>query len=203
MGATRHTALLLMVTMFIGGCVTHRGSTLPALGNDFNERQRLLAPIDDWQLKGRIAVRTADDGFSASLLWRQDGREVDARLHGPLGVGAIHLDGNERKLRLERGNGEEEVLYRPEIELRRRYGWTVPVGSFRYWVLGIKDPRSDANLVLDGTGLLSSLEQGDWRVVYRDYQQVAEGRLPKRLVATSGDIKLTVSIKSWHIPYVE
>ncbi len=187
--------------LLVGGCASHRYSTLPELGEDFQERQTRLSPFDHWQLQGRIAVRTADDGFTASLRWLQDGREIDARLHGPLGVGAVHLDGNARQLVFERGNGESEVLRNPERALRERYGWTVPVGSFRYWVLGIQDPRSDAELTIGDKGLLQSLSQDGWDVTYRDYQQVAAAQLPRKLVARSGDIKLTVSIKDWRIPY--
>lgn len=197
--ATR--SIFVLFSLLVTSCATHRQSTLPPLGNDYRTRETALALLDDWQVKGRIGIRTADDGFSGSLRWRQRGKVMSASLHGPLGIGALQLDGTEKQLTLARGDGDVVELADPESALAARYGWTVPVGSFRYWVLGIADPRTRADLDLGAEGLLNGLKQGAWQVVYRDYQTVAGEQLPKKLVADNGEIKMTVSIKDWRIPY--
>lgn len=198
---TARRSTFVLFSLLVASCATHRQSTLPALGDDYHSRERVLAGLDDWQVKGRIGIRTADDGFSGSLLWRQRGKVMSASLRGPLGFGALQLDGTEKQLRLARGDGDVVELANPESALAERYGWTVPVGSFRYWVLGIADPRTRADLDVGGEGLLNGLKQGAWRVIYRDYQIVAGEQLPRKLVADNGDVKMTVSIKDWRIPY--
>jgi len=34
-------------------------------------RRSRLEPVDVWNIKGRIAIQYADDGFTAGLRWRQ------------------------------------------------------------------------------------------------------------------------------------
>ena len=193
-------ALIVAAVCLQAACVTLPPSTLPALPSGYPERERVLAAYDRWQVRGRVAIRTPDDGFSASLAWRQEGTALDARLHGPLGRGTVLLEGDPDALTLRHSDGVVETLLDPEVSLRQRYGWTVPVRSFRYWVLGIGDPNLDGNLDFDEAGRLRSLEQGAWQVEYRDYQTVGEGELPRRLVAVSEDVRLTIVLKQWEIP---
>ena len=193
-------ALVVAAALLTSACASLPPSTLPALPESYAERQTLLQRYDRWQVRGRVAVRTPDDGFSASLAWRQEGKQVAARLHGPLGRGTVLLDGNPRRLTLTHGDGLVEVHDDPEFSLRQRYGWTVPVQSFRFWVLGIADPALPGDFDIDETGRLSALSQGRWSVEYRDYQRVGDGELPRRLVATSDDVRLTIVLKAWEIP---
>ncbi len=199
--ATAARWLVAGVALTLGACASHRYSTLPDLGSSYAERSDILVRLDAWQVKGRIGVRTPDDGFSGALVWRQDGRRVDANLHGPLGVGAIQLSGTTERLELATSDGERVDLVDPERALMRRYGWTVPVDSLRYWLLGIADPAGEATLDIDEHGRLKGLTQFGWTVDFRDYQNVAADELPRRLKARNRDLTLNVSIKDWRIPY--
>ena len=192
---------IVVALLTVAACATHRGSSLPPLGEDFELRARFLGDIDAWELTGRIGIRTVDDAVSGSLRWHQDGHEIDASMHGPFGAGGVRLSGSGDRLTVARGDGEIVDLVDPERELLERYGWTVPVSSFRYWVLGIADPSRPATDYVVDDGLLRTLTQGGWNIVYREYQAVSDSRLPKKLVAESGDIRLTVSIRGWRIPY--
>ncbi|MEM8984489.1 MAG: lipoprotein insertase outer membrane protein LolB [Pseudomonadota bacterium] len=192
-----------MLTALIGGCATLRPSTLPALPDDYVERQSTLATFDQWRVRGRVAIRTPDDGFSAALHWQQTGDQLDARLHGPLGRGTVLLDGDPREIRVRHGDGTVDVLTAPEQSLRQRYGWTVPIDHFRFWVLGIGDPAMRGTTEIDAAGRLSALEEGRWRIVYREYQRVGDAELPKKLVATSDDVRVTIVLKEWEIPLVD
>lgn len=196
-------ALVVAAALLASACASLPPSTLPALPESYAERQTLLQRYDRWQVRGRVAVRTPDDGFSASLAWRQEGKHVAARLHGPLGRGTVLLDGNPRRLTLTHGDGLVEVHDDPEFSLRQRYGWTVPVQSFRFWVLGIADPALPGDFDIDETGRLRALSQGRWSVEYRDYQRVGGGELPRRLVATSDNVRLTIVLKAWEIPLTD
>ena len=54
-------------------------------------RKAALQARDRFDLKGRIAVAVADQGFSAGLRWEQRGRQSQLALDGPLGVGGVHI----------------------------------------------------------------------------------------------------------------
>ncbi len=170
------------------------------LGDAYDERRAALGRVDDWTMSGRIAVRTPDDGFSASLRWIQIEETFDARVNGPLGVGAIHLSGDLEQVRIEHGDGEIEVFQDPERSLTRRLGWTVPVASFRYWALGIEGPGPVDAISTDDSGRLARLRQQGWDVEYVEYQGDAGADLPRKLIADNGDVKLTVLIRRWDIP---
>ncbi|MEM1263010.1 MAG: lipoprotein insertase outer membrane protein LolB [Pseudomonadota bacterium] len=203
MGAVgRHLAGALLLTA-LSGCATLAPSTLPPLPDDYTARQKTLAVFDRWRVRGRVAIRTPDDGFSAALHWQQMGNRLDARLHGPLGRGTVLLDGDPREIRLRHADGSVEVLTEPEQSLRQRYGWTVPIDHFRFWVLGIGDPSLRGVTEVDAYGRLASLEEGRWRVDYRDYQRVGDAELPRKLVATSDEVRVTIVLKEWEIPLVE
>ena len=60
--------LLLLTLLFINGCA-HRGSLTPP--QDVVEHQRQLQAISDWQLTGKLGIRTTDDSGSASVKWVQ------------------------------------------------------------------------------------------------------------------------------------
>ncbi|MEO1036151.1 MAG: lipoprotein insertase outer membrane protein LolB [Pseudomonadota bacterium] len=193
-------ASTLLAALLLASCASLPPSQLPALPTDYEGREDILAEYDRWEVRGRVAIRTADDGFSAALNWRQSGERIDARLHGPLGRGTVLLEGDPEQLTLRHSDGVVEVMDDPEQSIRWRYGWTVPFDSFRYWVLGIGDPALDGDLEIAENGLLKSLEQGRWRVDYRDYQRVGAAELPRKLIAVSDDVRLTIVLKDWHIP---
>ena len=50
--------------------------------------------------------------------------------------------GDGQSVMLTEEDGVKTVLQDAEMELRWRYGWTIPVSSLRYWALGIPDPGS-------------------------------------------------------------
>ena len=78
------TAWLVAATALLAGCATTSRETidLPDL-TDWNTRQAALAASEQWFLKGRIGIRTEDDGFNAKLRWTQDKRRFDAQVSGP------------------------------------------------------------------------------------------------------------------------
>lgn len=194
-------ATLCVVLAGLAGCVTtHSVSRLPELGDDYSQRRDILQQVGDWSIRGRLAVRTADDGFTASMRWHQQGERYDAKLNGPLGVGAMHLQGDSDLLRIERGNGDNEVIRNPSASLADALGWSIPVENFRFWALGVESPLTPAVDKQVEQGMLIGLQQDGWNIQYREYQEIDGTSLPRKLVATQGDARLTFLIREWQIP---
>ncbi len=84
-----------------------------------------------------------------------------------------------------------------ELELRQRYGWTIPVASLRYWALGIPDPATPAETVLNADGQLASLRQRDWRVAVSRYRDGGGQPMPGRLSAENADTRVRLVIDRW------
>jgi outer membrane lipoprotein LolB len=186
----------LALLALLGGCATRASLDLPDLG-EWETRRYLLGQLEDWEFSGRIGVVAGDDGFNASLRWAQDGDEFRATVSGPLGIGTVRLDGDGRRVTLTDNNGDRTVLEDAENDLYVRYGWTIPVGSLRYWALGIPDPATPASTKFDEQGRLSSLSQGGWNVRITRYGQGGGQPMPTRLAASNEATKVKLVIHDW------
>jgi outer membrane lipoprotein LolB len=186
------------VTLLFGlaGCASSSGTLLPDI-NDWETRKAVLAKADEWEFAGRIGVSAGDEGFNGKLWWRQDGVVFRARISGPLGVGTIFLNGDRRELTLTDQDGIVTELVDAEVELRERYGWTIPITSLRYWALGIPDPSSASEASFDDTGQLKELLQRNWQVTISQYTEGGGQSMPRRLIAINDEIKVRLVIDNW------
>lgn len=190
-------ALAALALLFVGGCAATRPSVdLPDI-SDWEVRKSVLSSIRDWEFKGRIAVKTGDEGFNGKFDWTQTGDDFYATVGGPLGIGTVIIQGNDNVIELTDNDGVKTVLIDPEAELYRRYGWTIPVSSLRYWALGIPDPSQPAQTQFDDAGRLIHLEQSRWRVTITRYREGAGQQLPRTLTASNPDTRVRMVIDRW------
>lgn len=178
------------------GCASSGGVLLPDI-NDWESRKDILTDVDEWEFAGRIGVSAGQEGFNGKLWWRQDGVVFRARIGGPLGIGTIFINGDRREVTLTDRDGVVTELVDAEVELRERYGWTIPVSSLRYWALGVPDPASPAEPVFNESGQLSELSQRNWLVTISQYSDGGGQSMPRRLTAVSDDIKVRLVIDNW------
>ncbi len=186
----------LFLTVLISACVTPKSLELPDL-SDWESRQKILVGADQWEFAGRIGVSAGDEGFNGQLRWRQDGVVFRARINGPLGVGTVFINGDRREITVTDRDGVVTELHDAEVELRQMYGWTIPVASLRFWVLGIPDPASPAETEFGEDGLLTKLRQQNWEVDITQYAQGGGQLMPRRLTAVNHDVKIRLVIDSW------
>lgn len=189
-------AVVLAMAVIVTGCVTPKGVLLPDIA-DWETRQAVLGGQADWQFSGRIAVRTGDDGFNGKLRYAQEGRGFTATVSGPLGIGTVRLEGDDRSVTLTDNEGIRTELDDAELELRYRYGWTIPIASLRYWALGIPDPAQPAETALNEAGQLGTLQQRDWSVSVSRYGEGGGQRMPSRLTAENADTRVRLVIDHW------
>ena len=195
----RSRALNLGFLLFLfglAGCASTGSVLLPDI-NDWESRKDILTDVDEWEFAGRIGVSAGDEGFNGKLWWRQDGVVFRARIGGPLGVGTIFINGDRRELTLTDRDGVVTELVDAEVELRERYGWTIPVSSLRYWALGIPDPSSPSEPSFNESGQLSELSQRNWLVTVTQYTDGGGQSMPRRLTAVNDDIKVRLVIDNW------
>ncbi len=187
----------LISLVLLAGCVTPRqGVPLPDLGG-WESRNAVLGGLEDWEFKGRIAVKAGDDGFNGKINWAQQGDAFNTTVGGPLGMGTVRIEGDGRSVTLTDKDGERTVLLDAELELKYRYGWTIPVGSLRYWALGIPDPASPAATEFDEDGRLVRLEQRAWTVDISRYREGGGQQMPRILTATNPDTRVRMVIDRW------
>lgn len=193
----RRNAWLLLSLGLLGACATTRqGIDLPNI-DTWESRSAVLGEIREWEFKGRIAVKAGDEGFNGKLNWSQRDDTFSATVGGPLGMGTVRIEGDSRSVILTDSDGVETVLTDAELELRHRYGWTIPVASLRYWALGIPDPSMAALTDFDEQDRLVRLEQSNWIVEFSRYREGGGQQMPRILSATNPDTRVRMVIDRW------
>jgi outer membrane lipoprotein LolB len=194
--ATLRTPLFLLAALILQSCAGSRGVLLPDL-SDLETRKSVLESIDRWEFSGRIGVSAGEEGFNGKIRWWQEGDDFRATVSGPLGVGTVKIEGQGRRITLTDKKGEVTELQDAEIDLRLRYGWTIPVSSLQFWALGIPDPSVPAEIQMGVDGLIAEMEQGNWHVTIGQYREGGGQQMPRRLSASNADAKVRLVIDKW------
>ena len=184
----RHLVGWLVVSVTLSGCAWFQSG--PQIG---------AAEVGGFAVKGRLAVRRGDDGFTSNFLWQHatDRDEID--LWGPMGQGHSRFVDARGVVSVTAANGE--VFQEPDADaaMRRFLGFSLPIDALTHWVRGERAPGyAIAAATSDPSGDLVTLDQLQWRLEYSDYRAANGGpRLPGRIVASSGDVRVTLLPSDW------
>ncbi|MFZ5593973.1 MAG: lipoprotein insertase outer membrane protein LolB [Pseudomonadota bacterium] len=162
-------------------------------------RRQFLMSLHDWALTGRIAVHNESENWNATLRWTQQQDAYALRLMGPLGQGAVQLEGGGDGVMMRLADGQTFTAQDAEALLRERLGWNMPVAGLRYWVLGLADPRFEAGKELDEAGRPLWLEQSGWRVEFSRYAPVNGVDLPHKLALNNPHLQVRLVIDRWEL----
>ncbi|HCS66540.1 MAG TPA: outer membrane lipoprotein LolB [Cellvibrio sp.] len=192
---------LLFLTLLLGGCV-HKGLLTPP--QDVLEHQRQVQAIGDWQLTGKLGLRTAVDSGSASVKWVQQIANYQINLSGPLGQKSMIITGTPDKVRLEQTGEPAQEAKTAEALIKKSAGWTLPVAQLAYWVRGVPAPKLRiTQLQQNENGLIAQLIQGGWSINYSNYRdQTFNGvilPLPGKITAEYKDVRLVLVIRNWQL----
>ena len=194
--------LVLLVMFGLAGCAAltpgPEEQATPT-GADWRRHASRVATLDTWFLKGRIALSTREDSWSATLHWRQQAGHYNLRVLAPLGQGSVELQG---------GDGEPIVLTTSENRrfsaadaeslMQQQLGWSVPVEGLRYWVRGLPAPGGDITAATpDRQGRIRSLEQMGWQIEFTDYVEALNRELPRRMEMVNDQLELKLVVQSW------
>lgn len=182
----------LLLVLLQSGCA----SMLPTGGKDTLQSQ--LNKVQHWQVRGKMSVRTPDDSATGYLDWKQNKREFDIYIAGPLGQGATRLSGDKNRAELTLPGWDSPRDAKSPEELMLLYlGWNFPVSDIRYWVKGQPSPGANAATEFDDTGLLSKMTQHGWEITYKRYSRQNGYWLPGLVKVSGHDFRFTFSIREW------
>ena len=151
----------------------------------------------NWQIRGRVALVKGDQGWHASLNWREDAGRYRLDLSGPLGQGAIRLEGDAAGVRLQTADGHDYVAEDADALVLAVTGWQLPVAGIRYWVRGVPVPGRPAVVKTDAAGHLVSLAQSGWDIRYDRFQDVDGRAWPTRMRLTTDDLSVRLVVDDW------
>ena len=195
-------ATLIVAASLLVGCSTLQ-STPPAGAEDETAWAAHLAQLTTlmgWSFEGQVGFIEGKDSGSGSITWAEQGGQSILDFSGPLGAGAVHMEGDATSLHVKTSHGDDFTTTDPETDLGARLHQPLPVLSLRYWVLGMPDPGTDYTKTSDAHGELVSLDQRGWHVQYQGYAQVEGFSLPTLLVLQRDTVRIKLAVSDWTLP---
>lgn len=188
----------LLLAVWLAGCAIQ--PPVETHGTADLALQTRLKVLEQWQIDGKLAVRTPDVSETARILWKQDGSRFDIRLAGPAGLKATRLHGVPGDVNFEQG---ERQLNAESVEALsdQLTGYTLPASELTWWLRGLPAPVSPGSQIktisYTAEGWLAQLAQGEWAIRFSGYQSVGTVVLPGRIEAERGSTKIILIIKKW------
>lgn len=195
--------LTLLPALLLSACAT----TPPPEKQDFSgnvwrlHADRVVS-LDDWFLKGRIALRTEADSWSATLHWRQNADDFRLRVIAPLGQGTVELSGSYGStITLVDSDNRRYTAENAESLMRERLGWSVPVEALAYWARGLPARGGGISAAEpDAEGRLRYLEQMGWQLEIAEYTEALGRSLPRKLTVNNDTVEVRLVVQSWEQP---
>lgn len=183
--STRRLSPFVLVTCLCVSCAAPLPRPpAPELERLWQVHAGRVAPLSEWQLRGRLAVRIDERGGQASISWSRRTGHDQIRLNGPFGSGAVRIVQDGHGARLQDAENRELAAGSAEELLWLYTGWRLPVAHLDWWLRGLPVPELEARRELDEAGRLRQLCQQEWEVRYQSYIRVDRFDLPQQLTLT-------------------
>jgi outer membrane lipoprotein LolB len=201
--------LVIIFVSLISGCATAPLPPAADIDPVWEARQAALMSVTAWHIRGRLAVRAADQGGHATLNWKRDGERHRMDFTGPLGRGHLRLTQDSQGAELR--DADKRVWRAADAGrlLYRATGWIVPLDGMNYWVLGLPAPGPAPDRQLDEQGRLKRLTQSGWDIQFLEYTRHGAFDLPSKMYiarqdshteagAAAGEtLEVRLSIEQW------
>jgi outer membrane lipoprotein LolB len=190
-----------LAVLLLPACVTQPTSVTVL---DADQQSALLRGLPEFTLEGRVAVRAGDEGWQASVRWRQRGDVSEVRLSGPFGAGALQLRFEADVLTLTTSRGDKLSGEEAAGTLRQQLGFDPPIAELRHWLLAEPAPQDAVTKLEAGAnGRPAMLEQQDWQLAFEDYReqrmQRSRVQMPRRIIATRDAVRLRLVVDRWKL----
>ncbi len=152
-----------------------------------------LYDLERWSFDGRLALTGQNDSWSANISWEHSPEAEKIKLSGPLGQGAVVISLTRGVVTIDRGGNDVLSSTQPEEFINQQLGMFVPVGSLRYWVVGLPEPSHSYKDAENG------FNQSGWLSEYKQMQRVDDGAMPLKMMVMNNQVKLKLIIDHWDL----
>lgn len=201
----RFVLSLLLTAFILTGCRTPQPPPLvldtpDARDAAWQQQQKTLASLTQWQTAGKIGIKHQNKGQSARWSWQHQDPHLDTiTLSGPLNQGTVILVRDANKTTLTNAKGQIHHSHDTHKLLLEATGWSLPVNSLYYWVRGLPDPSLVNHVKINDYGALAVLDQGTWHIEYPDYQFTAGYWLPRKISIHREETEITLILNTWEL----
>ena len=161
-----------------------------------NHSQQVEAE-NQFNLQGKIGVRTPQQSGSAFFTWVQQQQQFDIELSGILGVGKTQISGKPGQVTLNSAKTGLIYAESPEELLERATGWQAPITHLIDWVQA-RPATIDAQIQKDSQQRPTQFIEDGWTVdfSYNDVQTLPNKLLLKQALADDKENRITMVIQN-------
>ena len=164
--------------LFLSGCQTTSLTTQknPSITTETSTQETAIE--NQFNLQGKIGVKTPQQSGSAFFTWIQDQDKFDIELSGILGIGKTHITGETGQVELNSAKTGLISAETPEELLWQATGWQAPITHIVDWVQA-RPATENAEITQDESQRPTQFIEDGWVVdlTYKD-----NATLPNRLV---------------------
>jgi outer membrane lipoprotein LolB len=195
-------ALFSLLGLLLTACVTPSGPVNKHSHKAWQQRLQQLEELEQWQIRGRVAVFVDNEVYNLGLSWQRDGADSNMNFEASLGQGFIQLNKNSNGVELETSEGTHYEGSNAQQVIYRATGLTIPVEGLQSWTKGIPHTHSTFEHEIDADGRAAHIVQDGWFINYLDYEAVqlptfGEIDLPRKLYMKHDRLALKVVIDQW------
>lgn len=167
-----------------------------------------LYALNDWEIRGKISIRSAAELYTADLFWQQKGANLKLRLVAPFSQAVTEFRGNdENGYQVLTEQGERIDVDSPESVTEHAFGVTLPFTELKSWVKGVPDSQSPVwQASFNEDNRLQTFQQNGWQVKILRYRRIDGEILPSKLFLSrikddisDNEVDVRVIIRRWMI----
>lgn len=200
MNAFLRTAWLVIFCALLQACASTKAP--PQFDSASTLRHQLhlqqLAHLQQFTLKGRIGVQTANKGFSGGVLWQHAATHDSIALYSPLGSQVASISKDSQRVTLEDANGNSISADSAESLTQAALGWQLPLTGLADWSVGRPSQSPVEISTWDEQGRLITLKQDGWDIEYEHYAEKDDYMLPHKILLKSEKVNLKLLVEQWH-----
>lgn len=194
--------LIIIGFLLLQGCAQR--IIPPVVELSAQEHQARLAALQQWSIKGKVAVMGGEKNISAHLLWRDSPTQQHLQFTNALGITMAVLEVDSVMAQLT-ADDDTYVDTSAARLLQQLTGIEIPFEHLRDWMKGQASANDKATY--DTRGLLLHLvpdcsECNAWTITYGDYRQIQDLWLPHRLTVLKQSEpvqQIKLRINTWNL----
>ncbi|GAA5187535.1 lipoprotein insertase outer membrane protein LolB [Acinetobacter kookii] len=183
-------SLIAASTLILSGCQQYTQPQTPNVA-------QIPEAAKNFNLQGKIGVRTPGQSGSAFFTWVQQQDEFDIELSGILGVGKTQISGQPGNVTLNSAKTGLIQADTPEELLQRATGWQAPITHLVDWVQA-KPATTQAKISKDEQNRPIQFLEDGWTVdlSYNEQAQLPNKLILKQLLESGQENRITMLIQN-------
>lgn len=171
------------IILLQASCTTSSYISKASDGDAWKQNRAELESLQQWNLQGKISIRSGEDLYTADLYWQQQQHNLNMRLVAPFSQGVTQFTGNDAKgYQVLTEQGELIDVDSPETVTDHAFGVSLPFHELKSWIKGLPDKDAFVwKAKFNQQNRLAEFQQSGWQIKFLKYKKTGSQWLPAKL----------------------